>query len=72
MALGAQRLSRGEDAGPILQTRARACRTAGRAHAARPTSLLRHSYVTHLIEAGYDPMFVQHQVGHSYSSTTAL
>jgi site-specific recombinase XerD len=33
---------------------------------------LRHSYVTHLIEAGYDPMFVQHQVGHSYSSTTAL
>ena len=33
---------------------------------------LRHSYVTHLIEAGYDPMFVQHQVGHSYSSTTVL
>jgi integrase/recombinase XerD len=33
---------------------------------------LRHSYVTHLIEAGYDPMFVQQQVGHSYSSTTAL
>ncbi len=33
---------------------------------------LRHSYVTHLVEAGYDPMFVQQQVGHSYSSTTAL
>jgi site-specific recombinase XerD len=33
---------------------------------------MRHSYVTHLIEAGYDPMFVQQQVGHSYSSTTAL
>lgn len=33
---------------------------------------LRHSYVTHLIEAGYDPLFVQQQVGHSYSSTTAL
>ncbi|MEV8150945.1 tyrosine-type recombinase/integrase [Arthrobacter sp. NPDC080073] len=32
---------------------------------------LRHSYVTHLIEAGYDPLFIQ-QVGHSYSSTTAL
>ncbi|WP_369758824.1 tyrosine-type recombinase/integrase [Nocardia sp. 348MFTsu5.1] len=32
---------------------------------------LRHSYVTHLIEAGYDPLFVQQQVGHSYSSTTA-
>jgi site-specific recombinase XerD len=33
---------------------------------------LRHSYVTHLIEDGYDPLFVQQQVGHSYSSTTAL
>jgi len=33
---------------------------------------LRHSYVTHLIEAGYDPLFVQQQVGHEYSSTTAL
>ena len=32
----------------------------------------KQTYVTHLIEAGYDPMFVQHQVGHSYSSTTAL
>jgi integrase/recombinase XerC len=41
-----------------------------------PTELtlhcLRHSYVTHLIEAGYDPLFVQQQVGHSYASTTAL
>lgn len=33
---------------------------------------LRHSYVTHLIEAGYDPLFIQQQVGHAYSSTTAL
>jgi integrase/recombinase XerD len=33
---------------------------------------LRHSYVTHLIEAGYDPTFVQTQVGHSYASTTGL
>lgn len=33
---------------------------------------LRHSYVTHLIEAGYDPTFVQAQVGHSYASTTSL
>ena len=33
---------------------------------------LRHSYVTPLIEAGYNPLFVQQQVGHSYSSTTAL
>lgn len=33
---------------------------------------LRHSYVTHLIEAGYDPTFVQTQVGHAYASTTSL
>jgi len=33
---------------------------------------LRHSYVTHLIEDGWDPFFVQQQVGHSYSSTTAI
>ncbi len=33
---------------------------------------LRHSYVTHLIEAGYDPVFVQTQVGHAYASTTGL
>ena len=26
---------------------------------------LRHSYITHLIEAGYDPLFVQTQAGHS-------
>lgn len=28
--------------------------------------------MTHLIEDGYDPLFVQQQVGHSYASTTAL
>lgn len=33
---------------------------------------LRHSYVTHLIEAGYDPAFIQTQVGHAYASTTGL
>jgi integrase/recombinase XerC len=33
---------------------------------------LRHSYVTHLVEDGHDPLFVQQQVGHSYASTTAL
>jgi site-specific recombinase XerD len=33
---------------------------------------LRHSYVTHLIEAGYDPLFVQQQVGHTHAATTAL
>jgi integrase/recombinase XerC len=33
---------------------------------------LRHSYVTHLIEFGYEERFVQEQVGHSYASTTAI
>ena len=41
-----------------------------------PTGLdfhsLRRSYVTHLIEAGMDALFVQHQAGHEHSSTTAL
>lgn len=50
--------------------------TAARDAAGLPAELglhcLRHSYVTHLIEAGYDPAFVQTQVGHSYASTTSL
>ncbi|WP_407109824.1 tyrosine recombinase XerC [Streptomyces sp. DSM 116494] len=33
---------------------------------------LRHSYVTHGIEDGVDPKFIQEQVGHLYASTTAL
>ncbi len=33
---------------------------------------LRHSYITHLIEGGFDSLFVQQQVGHEYASTTAL
>lgn len=33
---------------------------------------LRRSYVTHLIEDGYDALFVQQQVGHEHASTTAL
>jgi site-specific recombinase XerD len=33
---------------------------------------LRHSYVTHLIEDGFDALFVQQQVGHAWASTTAL
>lgn len=33
---------------------------------------LRHSYVTHSIEDGADPVFIQQQVGHEYASTTAL
>jgi integrase/recombinase XerC len=33
---------------------------------------LRHSYVTHLVEDGADPKFVQDQVGHLHASTTAI
>jgi site-specific recombinase XerD len=32
---------------------------------------LRHSYISHLIEDGVDPLFVQLQAGHSWASTTA-
>lgn len=32
----------------------------------------RRSYVTHLIEAGWDPFFVQQQVGHEHASTTSI
>lgn len=47
-----------------------------RAAAGLPAELsvhcLRHSYVSHLIEDGADPLFVQQQVGHSWASTTAV
>ncbi len=33
---------------------------------------LRHTYVTRLIEAGYDASFVTEQVGHSHAATTAI
>lgn len=33
---------------------------------------LRHSHVTHQVEDGSDPKFVQDQVGHEYASTTAI
>jgi integrase len=33
---------------------------------------LRRSYVAHLIEDGWDALFVQHQVGHEHASTTSI
>lgn len=33
---------------------------------------LRRSYVTHLIEDGWDPRFVQEQLGHDHASTTSI
>jgi integrase/recombinase XerC len=47
-----------------------------RATAELPSELsvhcLRHSYASHLVEDGVDPLFVQHQLGHSWASTTAI
>lgn len=43
----------------------------GMEHSLTPHSL-RHSYVTHLVESGVDPVFIQQQVGHAYQSTTAI
>ena len=47
-----------------------------RASLGLPTGLdfhsLRRSYVTHLIEDGWDPLFVQQQVGHEHASTTSI
>lgn len=46
-----------------------------RAAAGLPAELsihcLRHSYISHLIEDGVDPLFVQQMAGHSWGSTTA-
>ncbi|MHB1447171.1 MAG: tyrosine-type recombinase/integrase [Acidimicrobiales bacterium] len=50
---------------------ARSARAAGLPVGLSP-HCLRHSYVTHLIEDGFDALFVQQQVGHEYASTTAI
>jgi site-specific recombinase XerD len=36
------------------------------------TAETRHSYISHLIEDGWDAKFVQDQAGHEYASTTSL
>ncbi len=33
---------------------------------------LRRSYITHLVEEGYDAFFIQQQVGHEHASTTSI
>jgi integrase/recombinase XerC len=60
----------------VSEDRLNAAFLAAAADAGLPAGLsphcLRHSYVSHLIEDGYDALFVQQQVGHRHSSTTAL
>ncbi|WP_345300944.1 tyrosine-type recombinase/integrase, partial [Gordonia humi] len=36
------------------------------------THSFRRSYATHLLEAGWDPRFVQDQMGHEHASTTGI
>jgi len=49
----------------------RLCERAGLDRSLSP-HCLRHSYVTHLIEDGFDGLFVQQQVGHEHASTTSI
>jgi len=60
----------------VSEDRVNAAFAAAAADAGLPSGLsphcLRHSYVTHLIEDGFDALFVQQQVGHEHASTTAI
>jgi site-specific recombinase XerD len=49
-----------------------AWRTAAGLPAELSVHCMRHSYASHLIEDGVDPLFVQHQMGHSWASTTSI
>lgn len=64
---------RGERISPRrIDERFAAYRTAAGLSTELSVHCLRHSYVSHLIEENVDPLFVQHQVGHSWASTTAV
>ena len=63
---------RGERISPrSVDERFAAWRTAAGLPRGLSVHCLRHSYVSHQIEDGVDPLFVQQQVGHSWASTTA-
>lgn len=59
-------------AGKTLDNRLAAYRDALGLDPALDFHSLRRSYVTHLIEDGWDPRFVQEQVGHNHASTTSI
>ena len=64
---------RGERISPRrIDERFAAWRAAARLPAELSVHCLRHSYISHLVEDGADPVFVQHQAGHSWASTTAI
>jgi site-specific recombinase XerD len=64
---------RGPRIGPeVLNHRLSAYRDALGLDPALDFHSLRRSYVTHLIEDGWDPRFVQDQVGHEHASTTSI
>jgi len=62
--------------GKVSEDRVNAAFVAAAIDAGLPSGLsphcLRHSYVSHLIEDGFDPLFVQQQVGHRNAQTTAI
>ncbi|MGH3698376.1 MAG: tyrosine-type recombinase/integrase [Pseudonocardiaceae bacterium] len=57
---------------PNLPTAKPRCSIATRTPPHTTTAGTRRSYVSHLIEAGYDARFVQEQAGHDHASTTSI
>ena len=54
-------------------TTSQTCQTAINRHLPGTSSnRVQITYVSHLTEDGADPVFVQHQAGHSFASTTAI
>ena len=76
--------SRRDEPGPVAHRAGRADLAPAHRRALRPMAgsrrapselsvhCLRHTYTSHLVEDGVDPLFVQHQLGHSLPSTTAV
>lgn len=58
--------------GALSHSFADLCDTAGLTDPGLDFHSLRRSYVTLLVESGYDTRFIQEQVGHEYASTTSL
>ncbi|WP_261768958.1 MULTISPECIES: site-specific integrase [unclassified Rhodococcus (in: high G+C Gram-positive bacteria)] len=59
-------------AGAISTSFAALCDQAGLTDPGLDFHSLRRSYVSMLVESGYDTRFVQEQVGHEHASTTSI